>query len=196
MAAPWPDHFLTMEEFDALPEDKTHRYELEEGVLLVTPAPVPLHQRVAQRLINTLEEQAPYEWDVYGDVEVQLSATSPSVRRSDVVIVPENPANDSTPRFDASQVLVAVEIISRGSRVTDTATKPVVYAAARIPHYWVIDKIDDEVSLTVYQLVGDLGYQKSKPVTGRFTTMDPFPLDIDLTTLNLSRRKLDRRVDQ
>jgi Uma2 family endonuclease len=196
MAAPWPDHFLTLEEFDALPEDKTHRYELEEGVLLATPAAIPLHQRVAQRLINALEQQAPYEWDFFGDVEVQLSATSPSVRRPDVVIGPEDQKNDSIPRFDASEVLVAVEVISRGSRVTDTVTKPGVYAAARIPHYWVIDNINEEISLTAYQLVGDLGYRKSAPVTGRFTTMDPFPLDIDLTTLNLSRRKLDRRVDQ
>jgi|ERR1041384_2598875 Uma2 family endonuclease len=197
MAAPWPDHLLTMEEFDALPEDNAHRYELEEGVLLVTPAAIPLHQKVVRRLSNAIEQQAPYEWEVFEDAEVRLSATSPSVRVPDVVVVPEDPANDTTTRFDAGQVLIAVEIVSRGSRVTDTVTKPGVYAAARIPHYWMIDDISGEISLTAHQLVGDLGgYRKAAPVTGRFTTTDPFPLDIDLTTLTMSYRKLDGRADR
>src|ERR1044072_1376450 len=103
MAAPWPDHLLTLDEFDALPEDNTHRYELEEGVLLVTPAAIPIHQRVVQRLIAVLEQQAPYEWEVFGDVEVRLSATSPAVRVPDVVVVPEDPANSTVPRFDVDQ---------------------------------------------------------------------------------------------
>jgi Uma2 family endonuclease len=196
MAAPWPDHLLTLEEFDALPEDNTHRYELEEGVLLVTPMAVPLHQRVARRLSNVIEQQAPYEWEVFENAEVRLSATSPSVRVPDIVVVAEDPGNDTTARFNAEQVLIAVEIVSRGSRVTDTVTKPSVYAAAKIPHYWVVDDIADEVSLTAYWLVGDLGYQKAAPVTGRFTTTDPFPLDIDLTALTKSYRKLDGKADR
>jgi Uma2 family endonuclease len=196
MAAPWPDHLLTLEEFEALPEDNTRRYELQEGVLIVTPAAVPLHQRVAQRLINALEQQAPYEWDVFGDVEVRLSANSPSVRVPDVVLVSEDPENHTMSWFDAHQVLLAVEIVSPGSRVTDTMTKPGVYAAAKIPYYWVIDDIRGEISLTAYHLVGDLGYQKSAPATGHFTTADPFPLDMDLTTLNVTRREFDGRVDR
>ncbi|QUG99647.1 hypothetical protein HUO13_01510 [Saccharopolyspora erythraea] len=32
-----PDHLLTIEEFDELPEDGSRRYELQEGVLQVSP---------------------------------------------------------------------------------------------------------------------------------------------------------------
>src|SRR5687768_15591759 len=134
MAAPWPDHLLTLEEFDALPEDNTRRYELQEGVLIVTPRAIPLHQKVAKRLADALEAQAPYGWEVFDDVDVLLqSAFPPRVRVPDIVVVPEDPANDAVPRFNADQVLVAVEVISPGSRVTDTATKPAEYAAAGIP---------------------------------------------------------------
>ncbi|MEV4312352.1 Uma2 family endonuclease [Actinocrispum sp. NPDC049592] len=158
MAAAWPDHLLTLEEFDALPEDNTRRYELQEGVLI-------------------------------------QSAFPPRVRVPDIVVVPEDPANDTVSRFNADRVLLAVEVISPGSRVTDTATKPAEYAAAGIPHYWVID-IEGTLSLTAYHLAGDLGYRQDPPATKRFTTAEPFQLDIDLTTLQLSRREFDGRVDQ
>jgi len=195
MAAPWPDHLLTLEEFDALPEDNTRRYELEEGVLLVTPIAIPHHAKVARRLSNAIEEQAPYEWEVFENAEVKLSATSPSVRIPDLVVVAEDPSNDTVARFDANQVLIAVEVVSRGSRVTDTVTKPSVYATAGIPHYWVIDDIHGDVSLTAYRLGDGSVYRVASPATKRFTTTEPFPLDIDLTTLTMTRRQLDGTVD-
>jgi Uma2 family endonuclease len=195
MAAPWPDHLLTLDEYDALPEDNTRHYELQEGILLVTPRAVPVHQRVAKRLIDALERQAPYGWEMFGDVEVLLQSTFPSsVRAPDVVVVPDDPANETTARFNADQVVLAVEVISPGSRVTDTVTKPAQYAAAGIPHYWVID-LDGDLALTAYRLAGDLGYRMLPTVTKRFITTDPFPLDIDLTSLQMSRRQFDGRVD-
>jgi hypothetical protein len=36
--APWPDHLLTREERDELPEDEFGRSELVDGVLVITPA--------------------------------------------------------------------------------------------------------------------------------------------------------------
>ncbi|GAB3880177.1 Uma2 family endonuclease [Kibdelosporangium lantanae] len=195
MAAPWPDHLLTLEEFDALPEDNTRRYELQEGVLIVTPRAIPLHQRVADHLKDALDQQLSLEWEIFTDVEVALQQTfPPRVRVPDIVVVPEDPANETVARFRSEQVLLAIEIISPGSRVTDTATKPVEYAAAGIPHYWVVD-LEPPLSLTAYHLAGDLGYQEAPAVTKRFTTSEPFSLDIDLTKLRISRREYHGRVD-
>jgi Uma2 family endonuclease len=111
------------------------------------------------------------------------------------VIVAGDAIEANPPRFTADQVLVAIEVISPGSRGTDTLVKPVEYADAGISHYWVID-LDEPLSLTAYRLAGAFGYQEAPAVTKRFTTSEPFPLDIDLTTLPVSRRQFHGRVDQ
>lgn len=180
----WPDHLLTLEEFIELPEDNSRRYELQEGILIVSPRANFLHQRVAHRLVAMLNEQLPPEWEAVGDVEMITDAIFPaSVRVPDVVVVQEKLVSAAVPRSTADEALLAVEIISPGSQRTDTLVKPVEYAKAGIPHYWVID-LNDPLSLVVYHQVGDLGYQKAPAVTGTFTTNEPFSLQVDLTALS------------
>jgi hypothetical protein len=53
MVMPLPMPRLTIDMLDDFPEDGT-RYELLEGMLLVTPAPSFAHQVVATRLATTL----------------------------------------------------------------------------------------------------------------------------------------------
>ena len=45
-----PGSLMTLDEWMALPEDNTYRYELQEGVLLASPRPAPRHQQAAYRL--------------------------------------------------------------------------------------------------------------------------------------------------
>jgi Uma2 family endonuclease len=179
----WPDHLLTLEEFIELPEDNSRRYELQEGVLIVSPRANSLHQRVARRLMNMLDDQLPPEWEAVDDMEIVTQPGFPaSLRVPDVVIVREELVSSAVPRFTAEEVLLAVEIISPGSKQTDTLVKPVEYAKAGIPHYWVID-LDDPLSLATYHLAGDFGYQEAPAVTGMFETSEPFSLRVDLATL-------------
>ena len=49
---------LTVDDLEAMPDDG-HRYELLDGVLIVSPAPRPLHQRMAFRLAMLLDGLAP-----------------------------------------------------------------------------------------------------------------------------------------
>jgi Uma2 family endonuclease len=184
MAAMWPDHLLTLEEFFELPEDNSRHYELQEGVLIVSPRDNSLHQLVEFRLMTMLREQLPPEWGVIHDVEVVTQRGVPaSLRVPDVVVVRRELITAASPRFVADDVLLAVEIISPGSKQTDTLVKPVEYANAGIPHYWVID-LDDPLSLVAYHQAGDFGYQEAPAVTGTFTTSEPFSLQVDLTALS------------
>jgi Uma2 family endonuclease len=185
----WPDHLLTLEEFSELPEDNSRRYELQEGILIVSPRANSLHQWVAFRLMTALDEQLPQGWKAIHDVEVVTQRGVPAnLRVPDIVIVREELISAASPRFVADDVLVAVEIVSPGSKTTDTLVKRVEYAKAGIPHYWVID-LDEPLSLVEYHLAGDLGYQVVPAVTGTFETSDPFSLRVDLTELTeLSRR--------
>ncbi len=45
----------TLRDLDTFPVDGS-RYELLDGVLLVTPAPAPLHQLVVSRIVSALAE--------------------------------------------------------------------------------------------------------------------------------------------
>lgn len=72
---PWPDHLLTIEEWDALPEDTSRHFELVEGVLVVAPRPAPLHQRAAYRLAGILDTQVPGRLAALPDVDVVVDAT-------------------------------------------------------------------------------------------------------------------------
>ncbi|MGB6165642.1 MAG: hypothetical protein WCF33_22240 [Pseudonocardiaceae bacterium] len=45
-----PGSLMTLDEWIALPEENTSRYELQEGVLLVSPRPTLRHQQATYRL--------------------------------------------------------------------------------------------------------------------------------------------------
>jgi Uma2 family endonuclease len=185
MAMPLHHHLgslMSLDEWVALPEDNTYRYELQEGVLLVSPRAVRRHQLAAQRLSRQLDEQLPVDWESVLDLEVVVCAEHPpTVRVPDVVVTRVGgPGN----RLAASDVLLAVEIISPGSRNVDLHLKPCEYVEAGIPHYWVVDLDPPAPSITVFHLgaPGD-GYVEAPATTGKLVTTMPFDLCIDIPTL-------------
>jgi Uma2 family endonuclease len=181
-ATPWQGRLLTLDEFAALPEDNSRRYELEEGILVVSPRPTKAHQRVIKRLALILDEQLPLQWEAFTELEVVIVGQNPgTVRVPDVVVAPP----DGESAQDAADIVIAVEVTSPGSRRKDTLIKPMEYAKAGIPHYWVIG-LDPPVSLTAYTLA-DGHYQESQTVTAEFAAGDPFPLRIDIPALIVPR---------
>jgi Uma2 family endonuclease len=56
-------------------------------------------------------------------------------------------------RVAAHDVVVAVEIVSPGTKVTDPVTKPAEYAEAGIPGYWIVDLDPPVVTMTAQVLV-------------------------------------------
>ena len=83
------------------------------------------------------------------------------------------------PRVRAADVLLAVEILSDGTRRVDRVLKFAEYAEAGIPGYWIID-LDEPASLRAFTLVGDayeLSGEFSGPVTldvaGHPVAVDP-----------------------
>ncbi|MEU6186238.1 Uma2 family endonuclease [Nocardia sp. NPDC047038] len=183
----WPDHLLTLEDWIALPEDSSRNYELVEGVLVVSPKPVSQHQRAVLRLGPQLEPQLPDTHGVLADTEVVIDAGSvPTIRVPDILVVPEAGIEANLPRYDAADVLLAVEILSPGSRRTDRVTKFFEYAEAGIEYYWLID-LDKPTSLAAYHLIGrdyELVAEQSGIVT---VDIAGTPITIDLPALTSSR---------
>ncbi|WP_232661701.1 Uma2 family endonuclease [Pseudonocardia sp. TRM90224] len=184
-----PPHLLTVAEYLAIGEIEFGYSELAEGRLVMSPSPTADHNRAAFRLGCQLEPQCPPGTEVNFDLDIDLQlapADAPgTVRQPDMIVV----RHDARQRLRreggvvrASELLLVVEILSPGSRRIDCESKRFEYADAGIQHYWLIEPTEP-VSLTACHLAGEFGYQDAGPVTGTFTTAEPFPAVIHLDEL-------------
>ncbi|MFC0431328.1 Uma2 family endonuclease [Kutzneria buriramensis] len=186
---PNSDHPLTTAEYERLPEDTEHRWELQEGWLVMSLSPKSRHMVTTSQLIIQLAPQLPTGLGAIPDIDINLELAAPdepgNVRRPDLIIVDSAAYERSDAEgtlLRASEVLVIVEIVSRGSVRMDNVIKRGEYADAGIPHYWIID-VDEPVSLVDCHLAGEFGYQDNGGVAGVFTASVPFPVRLDLDAL-------------
>ncbi len=188
-ALPEPWRLLTIAEYEALGEDDQVHWELQEGILVMSPSPKPRHMRLGGRLFNQVDEQLPDELVAVPDVDIDLQLVPEdgpaTVRRPDLVVVDSSEYRRVEAEggvLRASAVQVVVEIVSPGSRRTDYITKRSEYAEAGIPHYWIID-LTTPLGLLAFMLTDELGYVDNGEVTGDFMTNSPCPLTIRLDQL-------------
>lgn len=182
----WPDHLLTLDEFTALPEDRSRHYELQEGVLTGTPRPGTWHQRIANSMAFALEDVLPCEWEPISGMEVVIEERwPPTVRVPDVAIVPTRLIDRDLRLLSARDLLGVVEVSVPGSRTLDAVTKCSEYATAGIPIYWHVDP-EPPVTLTDYRLAGDV-YRIAWRGSGRFTSTEAVQICLDLDLLGHRR---------
>ncbi len=178
----WADHLFSLADWVALPEDTTHRYEVAEGVLHVSPRPASNHQWAVLKLGGQLERQLPAELSVLPEVEVVLFGDFPAtVRVPDLVVVPTKIARTNPARYSADEVVLVIEVASPGSVRTDNVTKLDEYAKAGIEQYWIV-AVDEPATVTVHRLVdGDYRHVDETSETLRVET--PITLAVDVTAL-------------
>jgi Uma2 family endonuclease len=180
---------LTVAEYAALPEDDQHRWELQEGIMVMSPSPAPRHMIAGYALATQLEPQLPPALQLVPEVDIDLELVPPdqpgSSRRPDLVIV-DRVAIGRVDRdgglLRASEVRLVVEIVSPGSKRKDTVVKRHEYADAGIQYYWIVD-LDPPLSLVECHLAGPFGYRDEGDRTGTFVTTAPFPVQIELDRL-------------
>lgn len=176
--SPRQSGLLTLSDWTALPEEERFRIELQEGVLQVSPRPRFRHQASQARLVMALNAQIPDGLLAVTEIDVILDASEfPTVRIPDLAVLSTAPTEPVT----ADQLLLAVEIVSPGSRRLDTVMKRSEYEDAGVPHYWILHA---DRSLTTLRLGPDGVYAETAPrAIGAFHTDDPFPVDVDLAAL-------------
>lgn len=130
-AGPW-----TVDDVLALDEDTSHRVEMIGGALLLTPRPSVAHQRAVHRLAVLLEHTAD-GFEVLPAVNVNLGGRALAV--PDITVARTTAAAGDRPFVDAADVLLAVEVTTADTAVTDRITKPALYAEAGIGHLWRLD---------------------------------------------------------
>jgi Uma2 family endonuclease len=156
------------------------RYEVVDGALVVSPPPGGDHELASADLRAMLWDARPLGIVVVGPIGVELPG---SYAIPDLVVTRRTQLRGSHLVL-ASDILLAVEVVSPGSVTMDRVVKPAKYAAAGVPAYWRVET--DPVSLTAYTLVpGDDVYtEQGSWSVGEVAHLDqPFPVTVDLARL-------------
>ncbi|WP_112625193.1 Uma2 family endonuclease [Micromonospora saelicesensis] len=132
-----------------LPDDDSRRVELVDGALQVAPFPTLVHQDICGLLWTWLRGHAPADVRATQAVAVELSHDTS--RCPDVLLCRSDVPSDRS-SLRPQDVVLAVEIVSPGTRRIDRFAKPCEYAAAGIPFYWRIEQ--DPVHVYAYR-IGD-----------------------------------------
>jgi Uma2 family endonuclease len=159
----------------ALPEGAP-RVELIDGVMNVVPSPATGHQTIARRLCNWLEANATSGCFPIMAVGIHLDETNG--REPDVLLIRE-PVPDRH-YFSPEEVVIAVEVVSPGTRKRDRLQKPAEYADAGIPYYWRVEQ--RPVHVYAYGLRGG-AYQLLADSDTVLKLDEPFPINLPIDAI-------------
>ena len=168
-AWPAPGKPFTVAELDRMPDDG-HRYELLDGMLVVSPRPNNSHQEVAAELLGLLRAACPAGLRALPEPAVQLSRETEFA--PDIVVVDRDEL--SSPKITRPPVLV-VEVRSPSTALIDLNRKKAAYERFRAGSYWVIVPDLDKPELIVFEL-HDGRYWEAAHLTGEqtFVAAKPF----------------------
>jgi len=174
-AEPWPaaGQLFTVDDLDRMPDDG-RRYELVDGVLMVSPAPRIPHQVVLAELIVLLHGACPPGLFVVPGPGVRMSDDTELI--PDLVVIRQDQLNA---RRVTRPPLLVVEIQSPSTALFDLNTKKAVYERFSIESYWVVMPDVDQPELIVFEL-RDGRYRQAAHATGGkpFRAERPFPVEV------------------
>lgn len=170
-APPSEDQPLTVDDLARMDLDEGYRYELRDGRLEMSPAPIGPHVRVQHRLAFHLECAAE-GFEILTDPGVILNGAGTHYRQPDLIVLR---AEDFEERYVTRPPLLAVEVLSLGSALRDLNVKRREYAEFGIPSYWIINPENPGI-LELRREDGE--YRTVTEVDGKdvFATDVPFPV--------------------
>ena len=144
----------TVADLEEFPNDG-NRYELLDGILLVTPMAAALHQEIAARLVGMLHGALVHKRlaKVFSPGAVTLP---PLVHlEPDVLVVPAR-FPIGTGWLEITEHWLAVEIFSRSSRRYDRDFKRDAYIALGVQQVWLVDTLDKSVEVCLSRGPGEI----------------------------------------
>lgn len=159
----------TADDLDALPDDLL-RYELVDGVLLVSAAPSEDHQIAQFEVSHLLRSAVPPGLRVLtAPFDVRFGPRR--LLQPDIVVLPrDRTVHPRTP-------VLVVEVLSPSTSAVDLVLKRHVYEQGGIGSYWLVDPLTP--SLTVLELQ-DGAYTEVAVVTGdeAYDAVRPYPVRV------------------
>ncbi|MEW2620673.1 Uma2 family endonuclease [Streptomyces sp. NPDC048106] len=183
---PVPPHDgYTVDDLFTLPDLPPHTELLDGSLVFVSPQRY-FHSTAIDLLVSGLRRTLPPDLRVAREMTVVIdrhNGPEPdiSVVRAEALI------DRCQTHFKAADVLVAVEVISPDSKARDRDYKPHKYAAAGIPHFWLVDMAgqDDHPVVQVYELGEATGtYALTGIYHDHVKISVPYDIDIDLTEID------------
>ncbi|HET7232641.1 MAG TPA: Uma2 family endonuclease [Longimicrobium sp.] len=162
----------TYEEFARLPNDG-NRYEVIGGELFVTPAPKPIHAKVATRISRVLEEFV--EKHALGEVfghAVDILFGEGDYLEPDLLFVRRERMSIVTDRGVEAAPDLVVEVLSPTTAARDRRLKRERYAMFGVPEYWLVDPVARRFEVYRRTGVGEIDAQIAtdviewRPVSG------------------------------
>ena len=118
-----------------LPES-AERYEVLEGLLVVSPAPEPKHNLAADRLGRLLDPLLPDGVEVITNTAIRMPENDGAI--PDLLVTSADPEQCSR-GIPHDLVHTVVEVVSPSHPTVDRVVKKNLYAAAGIPCYWRVE---------------------------------------------------------
>jgi Uma2 family endonuclease len=175
----------TVDDLFTLPDLPPHT-ELIDGSLVFVSPQRDFHSIVIDLLVSGLRRTVPSRFKVRREMTVVIdrrNGPEPDVS----VLRAEAVTGRSQTSFRATDVVLAVEVVSPDSESRDRDTKPRKYAAAGIDHFWLVEMVGEDERPVVYVYERD-PVTKSYAVTGihhdRLKVSVPYDVDIDLTEID------------
>lgn len=167
---------MTVDDLERLPDDG-RRYELVDGRLDVSPAPVSIHSLVEARLCQYLGfEVAPADFVVMQGAGINFNADRTHHRIPDVVVLNET---DFEQPYLTRPPLLAIEVVSPESVLRDHHTKRREYANFGIQAYWIVTPDEEKPGIVELRLENG-EYREVQQAIGEDTFATDFPFPIEL----------------
>ncbi len=147
---PPPQGEWRYEDYLRLPED-SYRYEVIEGILVMTAAPAIKHQDAARNLLVALHLFVNQRGlgKVY-DSPVDVRFSEQTIVQPDILFVARERLDIIQESYVEGAPDLIVEILSPANWVVDRRDKFAVYEAAGVREYWIVDP--DAKTVEVYSL--------------------------------------------
>jgi Uma2 family endonuclease len=155
LPAPLP---MTAEEYRNLPVPDGVRIELSDGSLDISAAAqMYWHSHAAHRILGLFLADGRAASCETGVVLAPRTVRTPDVSR----FRPEARPDPRDSQFAAADIDLVVEVVSPESRGRDRVTKPLEYAAAGIPEFWLVEEDaqdPDDAVINIFRLtIGPTG---------------------------------------
>jgi len=142
----------TVEQYLKLTDQTNQLIEFTDGVIEVLPMPTDKHQAISRLLFLALLTFVQHLGGTVFYAPLRVQVRPGKFREPDLLLLLD--ANDARRQnafwFGADLVM---EIVSPDRPEHDTEEKPADYSEARIPEYWIVNPIEETIS--VLHLTGD-----------------------------------------
>jgi len=135
----------TIEDLARFPDDG-QRYELVEGMLIVTPAPGMVHEVVIHRLEMALGNFLDPAGSAYIVGRSEIEKGVRTHLEPDLLVIPSRYRLD-TPWKRVGEWWLAVEVFSRSSVIYDREIKAGVYLKLGVAEVWLVDPREETIEV-------------------------------------------------